>query len=138
MASHSNRSIVRESLILAVPSAAVLFAGGLLAWIGKPGYLADAATAVLLVLPVTLASHVVTLRWARRQPSGAFLGMLAGAMLRVMVIVGGGVLLYLGTDWYRPRGVALWVALIAAYVATLAVELALHAGALPNVRRLQR
>lgn len=61
--------------------------------------------------------------------------MLLGVVLRALAVVGGGMALYLCTDWYRTRGVALWVWLIGVYLSTIAVEIALQVRALGLARR---
>ena len=78
----------------------------------------DALWAMLVVVPVTLLSHKLTQWWARRKPAGAFLGMLVGVILRAIVIVGGGLAVYL---WTRSLGFWFW--LIGIYLSTLALEL---------------
>lgn len=115
MAPHSIRSA--EALILALPSIAAVATAFL------TGYPEEACASVLLVLPVTLASHVLTQHWRKRTPLGALYGMVLGVLARATVIVGGGLALYELTDEFKPRGVWLWGWLIGVYLSTWACEL---------------
>jgi hypothetical protein len=119
-------------LILGLPSLAALALGLAIGTVVEWGFVVDALAAVALVLPVTLLTHTVTERWRRRDPAGAFYGMLIGVVLRAVAIIGGGAALFLGTDEFAARGASLWAWVIGVYLSTLAVELA------ELVRRLRR
>lgn len=123
MAPNSIRSTFRKTLTLCVPSIAALIVGVAIGVFVDAGNFLDSVTSVALVLPVTLVSHTLTLWLRQRSAAGAFFGLLAGVIVRALVIVGGGAVLYLLTDLYVPRGVALWVWVIGVYLSTLAVEL---------------
>jgi len=62
--------------------------------------------------------------------------MLFGVLLRGLAIVGGGAILFFGTDVYDARGMSLWAWLIGVYLSTLAVETVLLGRALRRPPRV--
>jgi len=109
--------------MLGLPSAAALLIGAAIGTVREWGFFVDSAVAVALVLPVTIASHKLTAFWMRLGPFGTLLGVLVKVILRTLVIVGGGLAIYLSSPEFKTRGVSLWVWLIGVYLSTLAVEL---------------
>lgn len=99
-------------------------------WFGPVHWVA-ATVALGLCMPPAAATYWLT-RWlAARHPLGVVIGMLAGALVRLVVVMGGGAVVFFATGWFADAKVAFWFWLLFAYLATLVAEMALLAGAMP-------
>ena len=95
-----------------------------------PGYLLGGPEVVLLSVPACLLCLVpgaLTLFWAGRaaggSPEGQLLAFVGGILVRLVVVIGGGVSLYLLVPaLHRP---AFWAWVVLFYLCTLALETAL-------------
>jgi hypothetical protein len=87
-----------------------------------PPQLRCASAAIFLTMPVALLTLWLVRREQVRRPNVAIMLILAGSLARMMLALGGGLIVFLGTDWCRSGGVSFWFWLIAAYLSTLTAE----------------
>jgi len=110
---------------------AVWFA--LVAAAGIAGAVAGAAhgyaglAASLLCVPAGFVTVWGTGRLARRTKFAGLIGMAAGMVLRTVVAVGGGAVLFFAVPAFREMTYGFWAWVVAAYLATLAAETAILA-----------
>lgn len=120
----------RAVILLGVP---VLVAGlaafplGL--WRGEYQWLC-AAVALALTVPPGLVTLVLAERLGRGSPLGPVAAMAVGTFVRLLVGFGGAAAVFFGSgDTFRAEPVVFWAWLLAAYLLTLTVEMALLGGA---------
>jgi hypothetical protein len=105
-----------------LPSLALLLAAPVLESAMDSRQIPSALAAVALTWPVTAA----TLGWLRRllrdKPRQAAIGFMAASLLRMVVAVGGAVLVATQTEWGRAAGFSFWIWIAVAYLSTLAAE----------------
>jgi hypothetical protein len=118
---------VTKRLLLLVGGAAAfwLLAGLPARWLGGGvAALVFSGAAVLLCLP-PMAATLVWAHWARRRtPHDQLLMLLGGTGLRMAFVLVGGMVLYFAVPYFKDE-IAFWLWVLAAYLCTLALDVAL-------------
>jgi len=125
--------VKRCLLLLAGGAAAFWLLVGLPArWLGGGDQaLVFSGTAVLLCLP-PMAATLVWAQWAqRRAPQDQLVMVMAGTGVRVAFVLVGGMVLYLAVPYFKDE-IAFWFWVLAAYLCTLALEVALTLAGRPR------
>ena len=98
-------------------------------------HLAGAATGTLLCGASGIASYWLALKLLKKGPAGALGAMVFGLVLRSVVGLGGAAVVFTALrGWVAEEDdkIAFWLWVLAAYLATLFVEMALLARRLPK------
>lgn len=94
-------------------------------WWQDPVFVYSAVAVGLCLVPTALT--LVWGGWAFRQsPEQQLLMVLGGTVVRILVVLGGGVALFLATDYFRQKSFMVW--LLVFYLLTLALEIVLLTG----------